>query len=376
MNKSIVWGTCWFNEPIETVANFYTNTISVLSSIGLKVFPVVFAAKSEHNEAELNYLLDKIKDIIILPNSINIFPNKNYGVAAIANVAYKLNSDYTAVVDPDWSIDEFESFVSNILTPIIHNEADIVIPDIVSAAGRSNLFLGNTAISLFYPEYKDIIKTAFPGSFVALTDRIYEIVENDTYHFDWGGEWDIISIAINKGMKIVSMPVEVENIRHRPNTSKIFDAFQIWRAILGNETIPNRYGNVVKYTNDLLPYNDFTSKMLSGRYSVLEQIKMVDEYATTDTERQLLYMILYPLAMLLGEIEKVPDIEKTSKVPYDKNEIHSIAKLAIYCAQSAILCSNKSISEINNRAKTVTNGFWGDWNTDNQKVAMNKIMKG
>lgn len=374
-NKSIVWGACWFNESVDTVANFYINTTSALKSLGIKVYPVVFAAKIEHSVDEINYLLGKVKNLIILPNSINIFPNKNYGVAAISNIAYKLEADYTAVVDPDWSIEQFNSFVSNIVGPILKGEGDIVIPDIVNAAGRSNLFLGRTAITLFYPEYIDVIKTAFPGSFVASTNKIYEIVESEEYHFDWGGEWDIISLAINKGMKVVSMPVKVENIRHRPNNSKILDAFQIWKSILGNTDIPNRYKYVKNYINTLLPYNEFTTKMLGGRYSALEQIQLVNKYATTDTEKQLLYMILYPLAMLLGEIDKVPDIEKNSNAPYSKDEINDIAKLAIYCVQSALLCSNKSIEEINNRARNITNGYWGNWNNSNQKIAIDKITK-
>ena len=86
---------------------------------------------------------------------------------------------------------------------------------------------------------------------MAKTSKLHSIVNDENYHFDWGGEWDIISIAINHNMKINSAFVEVENIRHRPNSSKILDGFQIWRAILGNSDIPNRFKYLKQYNKHL-----------------------------------------------------------------------------------------------------------------------------
>ena len=63
----------------------------------------------------MNYITKNIDDVIIIKNNINIFPNKNYGVALISNKAFDLMADYVAIVDSDWSIKENYSFIENIL---------------------------------------------------------------------------------------------------------------------------------------------------------------------------------------------------------------------------------------------------------------------
>ena len=45
MKKSIVWGTCWFNEPIETLVEFYKSSIKSLQKMNFKVIPVIFDAE-------------------------------------------------------------------------------------------------------------------------------------------------------------------------------------------------------------------------------------------------------------------------------------------------------------------------------------------
>lgn len=365
MRKSIVWGTCWFNEPIETLVEFYKSSIKSLQKLNFKVIPVIFAAKCDINSEDLNYIASSIDDVIIIRNNINIFPNKNYGVALISNKAFDLMADYIAIVDSDWNIKENYSFIENILLTLIKNNYDIVIPNIGDASGRSNLLIGKTAISLFYPDYSNNIITAFPGSVVAKTSELHTIVNDDNYHFDWGGEWDIISIAINHNMNINSAIVEVENIRHRPNSSKILDGFQIWRAILGNDDIVNRFKYLKQYDKKINPYNNISKSILEKDYSILEIINILEGDDATDTEKQILYMILYPIAFLTGKITKLPTIESNNKMPYNKKELNIMSDFAIYCAKIAL--SDVDIQEMLNRCKTVKCKFLSEWNNGIQK---------
>lgn len=365
MRKSIVWGTCWFNEPIETLIEFYKSSIKSLQKLNFKVIPVIFAAKCDINSEDLNYIASSIDDVIIIRNNINIFPNKNYGVALISNKAFDLMADYVAIVDSDWNIKENYSFIENILLTLIKNNYDIVIPNIGDASGRSNLLIGKTAISLFYPDYSNNIITAFPGSVVAKTSKLHTIVNDDNYHFDWGGEWDIISIAINHNMNINSAIVEVENIRHRPNSSKILDGFQIWRAILGNDDIENRFKYLKQYDKKIKPYNNISKTILENDYTILEIINILEGDEATDTEKQILYMILYPIAFLTGKITKLPTIESNNKIPYNKKELNIMSDFAIHCAKIA-LC-DVDIQEMLNRCKTAKCKFLSEWNIDIQK---------
>lgn len=365
MRKSIVWGTCWFNEPIETLVEFYKSSIKSLQKLNFKVIPVIFAAKCDINSEDLNYIASSIDDVIIIRNNINIFPNKNYGVALISNKAFDLMADYVAIVDSDWNIKENYSFIENILLTLIKNNYDIIIPNIGDASGRSNLLIGKTAISLFYPDYSNNIITAFPGSVVAKTSELHTIINDDNYHFDWGGEWDIISIAINHNMNINSAIVEVENIRHRPNSSKILDGFQIWRAILGNDDIVNRFKYLKQYDKKINPYNNISKTILENDYSILEIINILEGDDATDTEKQILYMILYPIAFLTGKITKLPTIESSNKMPYNKKELNIMSDFAIYCAKIAL--SDVDIQEMLNRCKTAKCQFLSEWNIGIQK---------
>ena len=214
---SIVWGVCWLNEPPDILIRFIKNTVQAISSLGLFAYPVIFDAKYERSVDEVSHISKRLGDCLVIPNKINIYPNKNYGVAAISQFAYDLNAEYVAVVDPDWQVEEYSTFIQQLLRPLYKNHAQIVIPDIGAEAGRSNLLIGKPTVALFYPEYADIIQTAFPGSLVGLTETVHSITASTGYHFDWGGEWDVISIAASHNIKIASSPANVENTRHRSN---------------------------------------------------------------------------------------------------------------------------------------------------------------
>lgn len=371
--KSIVWGACWFNESVDTVITFLNRTIDATINTGLDVHPVIFSAKHNQNIEDINKVKNSINNVIVIENRKDIYPNKNYGLYAIVNVAKKINANFVTVVDPDWSIEECDMFIKTVLSPLLNDEVDLVIPNIGYASGRSNLLVGTPAIELFYPEYKDLIVTPFPGSFAAITNKIYPIVEADNYHFDWGGEWDLISYSISKKLRITSKKVDVVNVRHRSNSSKILDAFQIWRAILSNPDIVKRI-NLLNINNSLIPFDNLSRKIIEKKYQVKELINLVIEYAENDTERQILYMVLYPLASILGEDIEI-NIKESDIAPYDKKEIHKASILAIYCVREALLNSNKSIEKINELAKNSIGKYFGDWTIENRKDARSEILK-
>ena len=83
MKKSIVWGTCWFNEPIETLVEFYKSSIRSLQKMNFKVIPVIFDAKyDKNNNKELNYITKNIDDVIIIKNK-GFFKNKSHPLISI-----------------------------------------------------------------------------------------------------------------------------------------------------------------------------------------------------------------------------------------------------------------------------------------------------
>lgn len=367
--SSIVWGVCWLNEPTDILIRFIKNTVRAISSLGFFAYPVIFDAKYERNVDEVGHISKWIRNCLVIPNKINIYPNKNYGVAAISQFAYDLNTEYVAVVDPDWQVEEYSTFIQQLLCPLYKKHAQIVIPDIGAEAGRSNLLIGKPVVSLFYPEYTDIIQTAFPGSLVGLTETIHSITASPDYHFDWGGEWDVISIAASHNIKIASSPANVENTRHRSNVSKTFDAFQIWRAIFSNGDIINRYENLRQFQDRCTPFDHFSEIFLEHRLSARDQIELVHRIAVNDTQRQLLYMILYPIASILREISSIPPIQQGGTVPYDKEEMNRVSMLAPYCVKSALLCSSHNMEEIGQSTKRLTGQFWSDWDEASQAHA-------
>ena len=61
MKKVIVWGTCWFNEPIDILINFYKTSIESLKKLNFDVIPIIFDAKYDNNEEDLKYLYGQTK---------------------------------------------------------------------------------------------------------------------------------------------------------------------------------------------------------------------------------------------------------------------------------------------------------------------------
>ena len=368
MQKRIVWGTCWLNEPVDMLVEFFNSSIKSLNLMGFEVIPIVFHAKYEQNHDDINFVKENIKDIIIIYNKINIFPNKNYGVALITKMAMKCNSPYLAIVDSDWNIKENYSFVKKMLDALINGNKDIIIPNIGDSSGRSNILIGKTVLTLFYPDYREIIETAFPGSVIGLTSKLYNIISSPYYHFDWGGEWDIISLAIHNKMNIDSVLVDVKNIRHRNNKSKMNDSFQIWRAILGNN-------DMIKRSKYLKEYG------LNNRSNIISKYPLSEDTTTDElislfengnkTERQVLYMILYPIAFLTGQLKEIPIIETSNGDPYDKEELKKISDVAIYCAYLVLKdCDFSKVIEICNSIK---GDYLSEWNIEIQNQLLNNL---
>lgn len=367
-NNNIVWGTCWYNEPVDVLIKFFKDSLHNLEKMGFNVTPIVFDARFVHNNDDISLIKKKIKNVVIILNHLNVFPNKNYGVALITNIAYKLKIKHIAIVDPDWDIKENNSYIKNILLNLIDNDYDLLIPNIGIASGRSNILIGRTVIKLFYPEYEDVLQSVFPGAIAAKTSKLYQIVNDNNYHFDWGGEWDIISLGIRNNMLIGSSLVDVTNVRHRSNTSKMQDSFQIWKAIFANDDIIDRYKNVEKFnisnkTNRL--YN-----LISDSDNIMKIIDIINNNNPSKTEKQILYMILYPLALIMGEIDTVPEVDSKNIVPYDKMELYDISEFAIYCMK--IILKNSNIKKINKNAKIVKGIYFSKWDNNSNKNAMKK----
>ncbi|MDD4188136.1 MAG: hypothetical protein PHX04_05225 [Bacilli bacterium] len=256
--KTIVWGTCWYNESSKTIIDFFKETENILKFMNLSYSFVIFDAVYNRENEEINLIKESI-NCNVIQNQHPCFPNKNYGIYAIVNVANFNHSDYVAVVDSDWKIENYVNFVKGLLLPIIEGDSEIAIPNIESSAGRSNYMLGVPMIKLFYPEAHNTVKTPFPGVFAAVTSKMQTIITSENYHFDWGGEWDIVAGAINLNLQIISSSLGVRSTRHRSSYSKTSDAFQIWRSLFqgvgkskivevvnfnGKIDIPNRYNNL------------------------------------------------------------------------------------------------------------------------------------
>lgn len=363
--QNIIWGTCWYNEPVEKLLDFLKSTITSLQKMGFNAIPVVFDARFIHNEKDIELVKNEIDDVKIILNRLNVFPNKNYGVALITNLSNELKVEHVAIVDPDWDIKQSNEFVEKIITKLIEDNNDILIPNIKYASGRSNLLIGRTVIELFYPEYLDTLQSVFPGAVAAKTNQLYKIVNDDEYHFDWGGEWDIISIAIHNKMKIASASVEVRNIRHRSNASKMQDSFQIWKAIFSNKDIINRYENIKKFNIKNQEHRLY--KLISDKSNIVDIINVINDNSPSKTEQQILYMILYPLALLMGAITKVPE-PSNIEMPYDKKELYEIKDLAIYCMKLSLI--NCDIKSIQKKALNAEGQYFSKWNTNYKKQGL------
>ena len=366
--EKLVWGCCWFNEETETVINFLKHTILSFKKKQIELIPIIFVASTKIENIEINKVKDNINNIVVFKNKLDIYPNKNYGVYAIVNYAYKIKADYLAIVDPDWVIKKYESFIESMLKLVVNKEADLVIPNIKSAAGRSNILVGKSVIELFYPDYKNIILTPFAGSFIANTKSIYPIIESKNYHFDWGGEWDIISYAISNKLKVKSVEVDVLNIRHRNNNSKMQDSYQIWRSVFSNSDLKNRFKYMLDVKEADISKNKLYKCISDKKLNIDEMITNLNNYPLDSTSKQLLYMVLYPISCLIhNEIINYPVVEEKNNV-YEKGKINEIGILAIYCIKKSIINSKIDKKTLIKNALTITGNYFGTWDKNKQEM--------
>lgn len=373
--KIIVWGTCWLYEETESLCSFMKRSINVFNEMGMKVCAIVFDAAYKRDENEIEKVKEDI-GCIVIRNMLEIYPNKNYGVAVISKIAYKIGADYVAVVDSDWKIKNFDKFINHLLHPLLMEEQDLIIPDISTSAGRCNILIGQPLLELFYPEYADKIPTAFPGAFLGKTRNIYEITSSDTYHFDWGGEWDIIADSCKMSMRIASPALGMQNIRHRSNDSKTYDSFQIWRACLENLT-EDRISLLNNVHQNSVLEDSFAKAVLSLEVPATKQIEQLMEWSKyhtiSKTQSQLIYMVLLPLAAIFDDkcdYETLVDIVTDTEQPYERDELYKVALLVPHCVRMAIKYSGKSFAMIRRNAAKCYGRHFGKWNQKEKVIAM------
>lgn len=371
----VAWGCCWFNETTDIVVNFMSSVLKSFKSKTIEIVPIVFVASLNIKEEDIVRLRKSVDELVLLKNRINIYPNKNYGVYSIVNFAHRAKIEYVAVVDPDWSINKCNIFVEAILQPVLLNEADIIIPNIGNAAGRDNKIIGRSIIDLFYPDYKDVIATPFPGSFSAITEKIFLVVNSDYYHFDWGGEWDIISYFISNNFIIKSADVDVENVRHRSNSSKVQDAYQMWRAVFSNHDIIRRFNNLSNHDDNIKDEGPLYKVIMNNTGTIKDIIDVLSGMKLNPTEKQLLYMILYPLSCIINNKTYDYKVEDVSKCPYDKNQLEYIKQMAAVYTKKILDTKEINVEELHDNAKKITGGYFGNWNKENVKHAQEDMLK-
>lgn len=360
MNKiSITLGTCWFNEDAITIIDFFKKLSMILKESNIEVNLILFDARYNHNKKDLDKIKNEIKDIKIILNKTNIFPNKNYGISLITKES---NTEYIAVIDPDWQIKDYKLFIKNLINGLEKN--DILIPNIKEASGRSNILIGYTAVTLFFPEYKEILKSPFPGALVAKREKLLEIVNDKKYNFDWGGEWDIIALAIEKQMKISSVEVDVIGIRHRTNKSKMNDSFQIWKSILSNKYVIKRINKRIDDFSEFKNINLY--KKLKNANEINEMIDILETKKFSKTEKQFLYMVIYPLAVFYNKIDNIEKVPEFNGLPYDKKELFNISNCIIYLTKKIILKEY-----LNKNNKEIISQYYSKWNKKNMNEALN-----
>ena len=371
----VAWGCCWFNEATDTVVSFVSSVVNSYKSSNIEIVPIVFLASLDIKEEDVSRLRKSVDKVVLLKNQINVFPNKNYGIYSIINYARKARIEYVAIVDPDWSIDECNKFVEAILRPVLSNEADIIIPNIGNAAGRDNKIIGCSLIDLFYPDYKDKIITPFPGSFSAITEKLLSIVNSDSYHFDWGGEWDIISYSISNNYKIKSVDVDVVNVRHRNNSSKIQDAYQMWRAAFSNHDIIKRFNNLSNYDDTIVVGGPLYKVILDNTKTINEIIEVLRKMDLSPTEKQLLYMVLYPLSCIINNNTYDYEVDDNSSCPYEKNQLDYIKQMAIIYAKKTLGNEKTTVEELHTIAQNITGSYFGNWNMESINRARKNMLK-
>src|SRR5699024_8551401 len=106
----LVWGTCWFDEPITTIAKFLNETELVTRSLEVDTRFVVFDARHDRTTQERNQLVE-LSGVKLLTHNTNAYPNKNFGVAMITAHAINIGADNVTIVDSDWELKDLSFFV-------------------------------------------------------------------------------------------------------------------------------------------------------------------------------------------------------------------------------------------------------------------------
>jgi hypothetical protein len=344
---------------------------------------VLFAVfDAQYNRKTIDYTyLHSLCNCEIVRNTVPFYPNKNYGVYSLACFANLHNSDIIVISDSDWQVANFDIFVLGIIKPLIDGKADIVIPNILQYAGRDNRLIGRQLLKLFYPELLDIVYSPFPGVVAALTHSLFSIISNENYHFDWGGEWDIISFGCEKHLKFISPCLGMENIRHRSSYSKSSDAFQIWRAAFENLQL-EKLRRIQPVETKLSYFHHLNisglADALHGSASVqLDNIRSIKQTIDIDSSvMQLVYAIIAPLALLLDGLEtqylaNVPQKDKSK--PYLRERLELVAEIADVSITQAILNARQPLENIKERISSLSGGFLGDWSSKNKYDAKEKM---
>ncbi|MDR2409245.1 MAG: hypothetical protein LBE13_14175 [Bacteroidales bacterium] len=378
----VVWGTCWFDESVTTISSFLTKVNKVLKPLYSDVLFVVFDAQYNRKITDYTYLHSSC-NCEIVRNTVPFYPNKNYGVYSLVYFANLHNSDIIVISDSDWQVANFDMFVLGIIKPLIDGKADIVIPNILQYAGRDNQLIGRQLLKLFYPELLDIVYSPFPGAVAASTYSLFSIISNEKYHFDWGGEWDIISFGYENHLKFISPCLCMENIRHRSSHSKSSDAFQIWRAAFENlqleklrqiQSVETKLK--LSYFHHLNIYGLETA--LHGSASTqLDNIVSIKQTTDIDSSvMQLVYAVIAPLALLLDGLEtqyleNVPKEDKNK--PYLRERLKLVAEIADVSITQAILNAIQPLENIKERISLLSGGFLGDWSSKNKYAAKEEM---
>ncbi|MFD6094875.1 hypothetical protein ACFVWN_07450 [Nocardiopsis flavescens] len=381
--QRVVWGTCWYYEPLETLSLFLEKVVAAASRNGISVTPVVFDADHSRPGAERRHISSQLKCTII-PNWIDVYPNKNFGIAIIAQLADQIDSDIVTVVDSDWDVEDFDYFLTGLLGPIFTKTADIVVPDVSPCAGRDNRLVGCTIAMLLHPGLIDSVATPFPGALAGSTQRIRDLTEMESYHYDWGGELDILSEAWAGGYRISSPYLGMKNVRHRSSQSKAHDAFQMWRS--GLERLDLHVLEQISSTAEPWDSTVFERLGVPGLSDVITgtataQLVGVTEYLRGEyhdrTVQQIVPMVLAPLAYLVDGINPVPYLAFPSDdtaSPYDPSKLPLVSEIARYAAREAIVNADiTSGNEFVARLRSLTGGFFGDWTPEKKAAARSVI---
>jgi hypothetical protein len=164
----------------------------------------------------------------LLGTVVSVRPNKGLAVAVAVHVAASLgDSTILAVIDADlFSIGHPD--LRRLLEAI--NEADIVVPETHLTAGRDNRLVGGPMLRLMHKELYAVVRNPFPGMLAARVKVLGRVTAHIDYHYDWGGEWDLVMRPHLAGARVSAPDIPVCEVRHRTMRSKIIDALQMWRA--------------------------------------------------------------------------------------------------------------------------------------------------